>query len=83
MRRLEFVDWWKGVGYCFCCFLRSLHDLLVMESGCSDNGAGKLFWGIKKRSFCCFLVAIKSFSHFISECQWKYAVRFEDEIKGS
>ena len=28
-------------------------------------------------STCCFLVAIKFFSHFIGICQCKYAVRFE------
>ena len=62
----------------FCCYLRSLHDLFVTESGCSGNdGAGKLFWGIKNLSACCFLVAIKFFSHFIGECQCKHAVRFE------
>ena len=44
----------------FCCWLRSLHDPLVTESGCSGNdGGGKLFWGIKNLSSCCFLVAIK------------------------
>ena len=66
------------MGYCFCCFLRSLHDSLVMESGCSGNeGVGKLFWGVKNLSSCCFSVAIKFFSHFIGECQCKHAVRFE------
>ena len=43
----------------FCCYFRSLHNSLVTESGYSGNGgAGKLFWGIKKLRFCCFLVAI-------------------------
>ena len=61
-----------------CCYLQSLQDWLVTESGCSSNdGAGKLFWGIKNLSSCCFLVAIKFFSHFIGECQCKYAVRFK------
>ena len=47
MRRLEFVG--CGWGTVFCCYLQSLYDLLVTESGCSDNdGADKLFWGIKK-----------------------------------
>ena len=33
----------------FCCFLRPLHDLLATENDCSGNdGAGKLFWGIKE-----------------------------------
>ena len=33
----------------FCCYLRSLHNSLVTESGCSGNdGADKLFWGKKK-----------------------------------
>ena len=49
-----------------------------MESGCSGyDGAGKLFWGIKNLSSCCFLMEIKSFSHFIGKCQCKYAVHFE------
>ena len=50
MRRLEHVDRQKWVGYCFfCCYLQSLLNSLVTESGCSDNdGAGKLFWGLKK-----------------------------------
>ena len=57
----------SGWGSVFCCYFRLLHDLLVTESGCSGNdGADKLFWGIKKTlRFCCFLVAIKFFSHFI------------------
>ena len=76
MRRLELVDQWKG--YYFCCYLRSLHNSLVMESGCSGNdGEGKMFWGLKNLSSCCFLVAIKCFSHFIGECKCKYAVPFE------
>ena len=63
-------------GTVFCCYLRSLHDLLVTESGCSGNdGAGKLFWGYKKLEFLLFL-AIKFFSHFIGECQCNYAVGF-------
>ena len=76
--RLELVDRWKWVGYCFCCFLRPLQDSLAMESDCSGNyAAGKLFWDIKNLSSCCFLVAINFFSHFIGKCQCKYAVRFE------
>ena len=68
----------SGWGTDFCSYLQSLHDLLVTESGCSGNdGAGKLFWGIKNLSSCCFLVAINFFSHFIGICQCKYAVRFE------
>ena len=48
------------------------------ENDCSGNdGAGKLFWGIKNLSSCCFLVAIKSFRYFIGKCQCKSAVRFE------
>ena len=62
----------------FCCYLRSLQDSFVTKSGCSGNeGAGNLFWSIKNFSSCSFLVAIKFFSHFISECQCKCAVRFE------
>ena len=55
-----------------------LYDSLATESVCSGNdGAGKLLWNIKNLSSCCFLVAIKFFSHFIGKCQCKYAVRFE------
>ena len=44
MRRLELVDQWKWVGYCFCSFLWPLHDSLATENDCSDNdGACKLF----------------------------------------
>ena len=77
--RLELVDQWNEVGYFFCCYWWPLYNLLAMESGCSGNdGTDKLFGGKKKTlSFCCFLVAIKFFSHFISECQCKYAVCFE------
>ena len=68
----------SGWGTVFFCFLRPLHDSLDTENDCSGNdGAGKLFWCIKKFSSCCFLVAIKFFSHFIGKCQCKYAVRFE------
>ena len=79
MRRRELVDRWKWVGYCyFAAICGLLHNQLVTESGCSGNdGARKLFWGIKNLSSCWFLVAIKFFSHFIGECQCKYAVRFE------
>ena len=65
----------SGWGTVFCCYFRPLHDSLVTESGCSGNdGAGKLFLGIKTLSSCFFLVAIKFFSHFIGKCQCKYAV---------
>ena len=71
------------MGYHFCYFWWPLHNWLATESGCSDNdGAGKLFWGIKNLSFCCFFVVIKFFSHFIGEYQCKYAVCFLDETKG-
>ena len=51
----------SGWGTVFCCFLLPLHDSLATENECSGNdGAGKLFWCIKKNfSSCCFLVAIK------------------------
>ena len=65
--------------YCFfaAIFGRCMTQLVTV-SGCSDNdGAGKLFWGIKTLSSHCFLVAIKFFRHFIGECQCKYAVCFE------
>ena len=62
----------------FCCFFKPLHDSLATERDCSGNdGADKLFWGIKNLSSWCFLVAIKFFSHFIGKCQCKYAVCFE------
>ena len=65
-----------------CCFLQPLHDSLVRESGCSGNdGAGKLFLGIKNLSSCCFLVAIKFLSHFIGKCQCKYAIRLEMKLR--
>ena len=42
----------SGWGTFFCCFLRPLHDSLATENDCSGNdGAGKLFWGIKKLEF--------------------------------
>ena len=71
------------MGYCF---LRLLHNSLATESGWSGNDvADKLFWGIKNLSSCCFLMAIKFFSHFIGKCQCKYAVPLEmksrEEIK--
>ena len=48
----------------FSCYLRVLNDSSVTESGCSGNdGWGKLFWGIKNLSSCCFLVAIKVLAH--------------------
>ena len=53
MRRLELVDRWKWVGYFFFAVAAVS---LVTESGCSGNdGAGKLFWGIKKLEFLLFL----------------------------
>ena len=72
------VDGGSGWGTVVCCFLRPLHDSLATENDCSCNeAAGKLFWCIKNFSSCCFLVAIKFFSHFIDKCQCKYAVHFE------
>ena len=48
------------MGNCFLLLFAVTADSLVTESGCSGNdGAGKLFWGIKNLSSCCFLVAIK------------------------
>ena len=71
MRRLELVDRWKWVGYCF-----PLHDSLATENDCScKDGADKLFWGIKKLSSRYFLVAVTFFSHFIGKCQGKHALR--------
>ena len=66
------------MGYCFLLLFRPLHDSLATENDCSGNdGAGRLFWCIRNFSSCCFLVAIKFFSHIIGKCQCKYAVRFE------
>ena len=66
------------MGYCFLLLFWPLHDSLAKKNDCSGNdGAGKLFWCMKNFSSCCFLVAIKVFSHFIGKCQCKYAVRFE------
>ena len=60
-------------------FLQPLHDSLGTESDCSGNDdAGKLFWGMKNFSSCCFLMAIKLYSHFISKCQ---CCPLQDEIK--
>ena len=65
-------------GVLFYYFLWPLHDSLATENDCSCiDGAGKLFGGIQNWSSCCFLVAIKFFSHFIGKCQFKYAVHFE------
>ena len=48
----------RGWGTVYCCFLWPLYDSLVMENDCSGNdGADKLFWGIK--NFCYVLVAVK------------------------
>ena len=64
-------------GVLFLLLLRPLHDSLATENDCSGNdGADKLFWYIKNFSSCCFLAAIKFFSHFIGKCQCKYAVNF-------
>ena len=71
MRRLDsnLLISGSGWGTDYCCYLRSLNNSLVTKSSCSGNdGAGKLLWGIKNLSSCCFLVAIKFFSHFIDEC---------------
>ena len=66
----------SGWGTVYCCFLWPLYDSLVMENDCSGNdGADKLFWGIK--NFCYVLVAVKFFSHFIGKCQGKHAFCFE------
>ena len=60
----------SGWGTVFLLLFWPLHDSLATENDCSGNdGAGKLFWCIKKISSCCFLVAIKFFSHFIGKCQ--------------
>ena len=57
IKRLKLADRWKWVGTVFCCYFRPLHDSLVTESGFLGNdGAGKLFWGIKNLEFLLFLV---------------------------
>ena len=51
----------SGWGTVFYCFLQSLHDSLVRESGWSGNdGAGKLFRDIKNLSSCRFLWKVES-----------------------
>ena len=66
------------MGYCFCCYLRSLHDSIVIESGCSGNdGASKQFWGKKKRVPVVSWWQLSFFRHFIGECQCKYAVHIK------
>ena len=68
----------SGWGTVFLLLFWPLRDSLATENDRSGNdGAGKLFWCIKNFSSCCFLMAIKFFSHFIGKCQCKYAVRFE------
>ena len=72
------------MGYCFLLLFPASArvDSLATESDCSGNdGGGKLFWCIKNLSSCCFLVATKFFSHFISKCQCKHAVRFKMKSK--
>ena len=57
--------------------------LLDREKDCSGNdGAGKLFWGIQNLSSCCFLVAIKFFSHFIGKCHDANMLSALSEING-
>ena len=80
MRREELVDRCqrKWVGYCFLLLFAAAAQLVSHGNDCSGNdGAGKLFWYIKDFSSCCFLAAVKFFSHFIGKCQCKYAIRFE------
>ena len=44
------------MGYCFLLLFRPLHGSLATENDCSGNdGAGKLFWCIKKLQFLLFL----------------------------
>ena len=44
------------MGYCFLLLFSAAANSLVTESGCSGNdGAGKLFWGIKNLEFPLFL----------------------------
>ena len=62
-----FISWgdWSlliggsGWGTVYCCFLWPLYDSLAMENDCSANdGADKLFWGIKNFSSCYVLMAV-------------------------
>ena len=58
-----------GSGVLFLLLFAAAARLIATENDCSGNdGAGKLFCGIKDLSSCCFLVAIKFFSHFIGKC---------------
>ena len=60
--------------------LRPLHDSLATENDCSGNdGMGKLFWCIKTFSSCCFLVAIKFFSHFIGKLPMQICCPLREE----
>ena len=74
----------SGWGTVFCCYLRSLHNSLVMESVCSGNdGACKPFWSIKtwvpvvswwQLSFLVILSANAN-ANMLSASRWKqYAI---------
>ena len=65
----------SGWGTVYCCFLWPLYDSLVIYDCSCNDGADKLFWGIK--NFCYVLVAVKFFSHFIGKCKGKHAFCME------
>ena len=66
----------------FCCYFRPLHDSLVTESACSGNdGAGKLFWGIKNLEFPLFLGGNYVFSSFYRRMPMQICCPLRDEIK--
>ena len=68
--------------YCFLLLLAAAARLVSHGNDYSGNyGVDKLFLDIKNMSSCRFLVAIKFFSHFISEYRCKYAVRFKMKSK--
>ena len=64
------------MGYCFFLLLFSAAARIVRQKE-TVQVMMELFWDIKNLSSCCFLVAVKFFSHFIGKCQCKYAVRLE------
>ena len=75
----------SGWSTVFCCYLLSLHDSLIMESGCSGNDrVGKLFWGRKTRvpvvswRQLTFLVILSANSNenMLSASRWKRGKKF-------
>ena len=78
---MELVDQWMWVGYCFfasTCICRHCTTRLSRKEAVQAMMERANCFGVYKNlCSCCFLLAIKFFSHFIGECQCKYAVGFE------